>query len=363
MPRKNSGPHLLWLKKRKKYYISYTEKGRSRLVSTGQGDRGLAQKALADFLATRSVAADAAAGRLRGPAELTIEQALVWYGLERAPDVRATRAIGVAIEHLSAWWGTTRTVADVTKATLSAYRRHRESTGRGRKLRQVEPSAGVSPATVDRELVVLRAAINWAHHNGRLTAPISFESGPERPSRDRWLTVGEAAKLLWAARKSPSHILLFTALALYTGARHAAIVDLTWDQVDLETGTIRYLPIGRAQTAKQRPTVPIPRPLAVLLRKARKKATNPYVITWRNKPVESCRTGFRTVAARAELAGVTPHVLRHTAGTWMAQRGVDTWQISGFLGHSEARTTALYKHHSPDFLDQAKAAMEGRRRR
>lgn len=362
MPRKNSGPHLVWLKKRKKYYISHTEKGRSRLVSTGQGDRGLAQKALADFLATRSVATDPAAGRLRGPAELSIEQALVWYALERAPDVAAPRAIGTAIEHLSAWWGT-RTVADITKATVSAYRRHRETTGRGRKMRRAETSAGVAPATVDRELVVLRAAVNWANANGRLTTPLKLETGPERPPRDRWLTVGEAARLLWAARESPPHILLFTALALYTGARHAAIVDLTWDQIDLQAGTIRFLPIGRAQTAKQRPTVPIPRPLARLLRQARKAAVNPYVVTWRNRPVESCRTGFRTMAARAGLAGITPHVLRHTAGTWMAQRGVDTWQISGFLGHTEARTTALYKHHSPDFLGQAKAAMEGRRRR
>lgn len=362
MPRKNSGPHLVWLKKRKKYYISYTEKGRSRLVSTGARDRGRAQAALAEFLATRGAAADTAVARLRGPGELTVEQALIWYATERGPDTRAHRAIGVAIEHLSAWWGT-RTVADVTRATVAAYRRHRESTGRGRHLRRGEAATGVAPATVDRELVVLRAAINWAHANGRLTAPAKVETGPERPARDRWLTVSEAARLLRAARHSPPHILLFTALALYTGARHAAIVDLTWDRVDLRAGTIRYLPIGRTQTAKQRPTVPIPRPLAILLRQARADATNPYVITWCGRPVETCRTGFRTAAARAGLEGVTPHVLRHTAGTWMAQRGVDPWQISGFLGHSEARTTALYKHHSPEFLDQAKAAMEGRRRR
>lgn len=292
---------------------------------------------------------------------MTIEQALVWYATEHAPDVRAPRAIGVAIERLSAWWGT-RTVADVTKATVAGYRRHRETTGRGRGLHRGEAARGVAPATVDRELVVLRAAINWAHANNRLTTAPKIEGGTERPPRDRWLTVSEAAALLRAARKSPPHILLFTALALYTGARHAAIVELTWDRVDLRAGTIRYLPAGRAQTAKQRPTVPIPRPLLILLRAARRTARNPYVVTWRNRPVESCRTGFRTAAARAGLPGVTPHVLRHTAGTWMAQRGVDTWQISGFLGHTESRTTALYKHHSPEYLDQARAGMERRRR-
>ena len=55
---------------------------------------------------------------------------------------------------------------------------------------------------------------------------------------------------------------------------------------------------------------------------------------------------------------IVPHVLRHTAGTWMAQKGVPLWQIAGWLGHSHERTSELYAHHCPDYLDKAKEAFD-----
>jgi integrase len=54
--------------------------------------------------------------------------------------------------------------------------------------------------------------------------------------------------------------------------------------------------------------------------------------------------------------------LRHTAGTWLAQAGVDLHQIAGWLGHSNERTTELYAHHHPDYFSDAKRAMERGRR-
>jgi integrase len=61
------------------------------------------------------------------------------------------------------------------------------------------------------------------------------------------------------------------------------------------------------------------------------------------------------------LLGVSPHTLRHTCGTWMAQSGVDLWKIAGWLGQSYATTVELYAHHHPDFLDEAKQSADRRR--
>src|SRR4029077_18713336 len=52
------------------------------------------------------------------------------------------------------------------------------------------------------------------------------------PPRERWLTRSEAARLLWAARRS-QHMRRFILLGLYTGSRPGVILAARWDQIDL----------------------------------------------------------------------------------------------------------------------------------
>ncbi len=75
------------------------------------------------------------------------------------------------------------------------------------------------------------------------------------------------------------------------------------------------------------------------------------------KPVASVRTGFEAACRRAGLAGVTPHVLRHTAATWMAQNGVPMWDVAGFLGITLDVPTRIYAKHSPEHLRRASSAI------
>src|SRR5262245_44563319 len=56
---------------------------------------------------------------------------------------------------------------------------------------------------------------------------------------------------------------------------------------------------------------------------------------------------------RAALDDVTPHTLRHTAATWLMQRGTPTWEASGFLAMSEKMLRDVYGHHHPDFQKEA----------
>ena len=104
--------------------------------------------------------------------------------------------------------------------------------------------------------------------------------------------------------------------------------------------------------------IPIPRGLWWFLRKAHAGAASPFVIPRRGDRLANIKTSFNAACRRAGLADVTPHTLRHTAGTWMAQRGVDLWQIAGYLGQDQQRTTELYLHHHPEFLDDARAALD-----
>ena len=77
--------------------------------------------------------------------------------------------------------------------------------------------------------------------------------------------------------------------------------------------------------------------------------------------MKSVKTGFRSAVRIAGLSTqsgkVTPHTLRHTAATWVMQRGADPWKAAGFLGMSVEVLLDTYGHHHPEFLRDAAAAI------
>ena len=340
MARRGKGPRLVYLDKRACYYIRWTENGRTRERSTGTQDQRLAEETFAEFLAQRG-----ARSGPRDPARFAILDALRVYALEKAPHTASPERIGYGIDALAEFFSE-NVAADVSEQTCRAYGVHR----------------GRADGTIRRELGILRAALRYAEHTGRLTRAPHVWLPPKPPGKSRWLTRDEGASLLRAARRSASarpYLPLFILLGLYTGARKGAILSLRWPQVDLERGRIDFNPPGQPQTAKRKPVIPIPRRLMTFLRLARARGSDlGYVVHRDGKPIGNVVRAFNTACARAGLAQVTPHTLRHTAGTWMAQHGVPLWEIAGYLGHSHERTTELYSHHSPNYLERARKAFD-----
>jgi integrase len=81
-------------------------------------------------------------------------------------------------------------------------------------------------------------------------------------------------------------------------------------------------------------------------------------VEWQGKPVKSVKTGFKHAVGLAGLWGkVTPHTLRHTAATWLMQRGVPMWQAAGYLGMSVQMIERTYGHHHPDYMRGAAQAI------
>jgi integrase len=346
--RPNQGPKLVFIQKKgwsqPLGYIRWNEGGRSRERATGTSDRGQAEKIFARWLLER--ANDQPRGP-RYPAETGIAEILALYAEKRASELAAPERVGYAIDRLCDWWGDRRVDA-IRPETCRQYRKAR--------LR-----GGVKEATASKELSALRASLNWAVKNGYLVSAPFVELPPRQPGRDRWLTRSEVARLLGESRrheKSRLHLPLFILIAVYTGARREAILSLRWSQIDLIKGRIDFNQPGRRQTNKRRPIIPIPRGLCWFLTRAQARASSPYVIAYDGDRILRIRRAFSGACRRAGLEGVTPHVLRHTCGTWLAQKGVDLWTIAGWLGHSQERTTELYAHHHPDFLAKARRALD-----
>jgi integrase len=211
---------------------------------------------------------------------------------------------------------------------------------------------GKSPSTIKTELEALRACLRW--HYGK-EAPVIVAPPPSKP-RERYLTQDEARKLL-AAIETP-HVRLFVTLALATGARMGAILDLTWDRVDFAHNTIDFMPAGRDKTNKRRTVVAMAPKAREALLEAQAAALTDHVIEYAGKPVASVK---RAIAAAARRSGVpcSPHVFRHTAAVWMAQADVPMQKIAQVLGHTSSRITEqVYARYSPRFMADAMAALD-----
>lgn len=77
-------------------------------------------------------------------------------------------------------------------------------------------------------------------------------------------------------------------------------------------------------------------------------------VEFNGKPVSSVKKGFRSGVRLAGLPGkVSPHTLRHTAATWLMQRGAPLWEAAGFLGMSVEVLQEHYGHHHPDYMQGA----------
>lgn len=157
------------------------------------------------------------------------------------------------------------------------------------------------------------------------------------------------------AAKSP-HIKLFVILGLSTGARAGAILDLTWDRIDFDHGTIDFRPSGRHQTNKRRTVVPMNQTAREALEEAYQARLSHFVVEYGGKQVGSVKKALERLSVDTGIK-FSPHVLRHTCAVWLAQADVPMQKIAQYLGHTSTRVTEqVYARYSPTFMQDASAA-------
>ncbi len=198
-----------------------------------------------------------------------------------------------------------RRVATLTVQNVEEYRTRRfaETTRRG---------GPPSPATLDREVELLKRMLNYAVDCGRLPSNPIARARLLRKSNVRSSVVNdeEFAKLLDAAEEPLKPIL---ALAYETGMRRSEILKLRWDQVDLREGVIRLEPLD-TKMERARIIYLIPRALE-MVRLVPRRLGNPFVFLSPStgKPWGDIRKMFRRACANAGLSGLWFHDLRRYA--------------------------------------------------
>lgn len=307
---------------RGKYCVTWWEDGKRHRHSLGTDDRESAQAALTTFRREAD-----------RPARITIESLWEAYCRENAakPIVPVMgyewRALAPDFAGLE---------PDDINHTLCTAHIARRRTG------------GVKDGTIHTQLGRLRMVLRWAEKRRLIDRAPHVDRPAAPPPRGRWLTRDEARRLIDGAEAH--HVRLAIILMLATAARVSAVLDLTWDRIDMERGIVVLDP-GDGQGRKGRATVPINGMLRAALTEADKAAISDHVVEWGGGPVKSIKTGFRRAAANAGLTDVSPHVLRHTAAVWMAEKGTSMDRIAQYLGHSDSRITErVYARFAPDHL-------------
>lgn len=328
MPRVSKGPRLYLDRKRGQWVI---RDGRS-FVRTGCASRDHrgSQEALAHYITAKH--------RPRPSPEPLIADMLNAYLIDVVPTKASAKNIAYCVGSLDRWWGT-RALSDITPQACREY------------------AATKKPTAARVDLEKLSAAVkHWHTEYGPLAKIPRIVLPPKPAPRERWLTRSEAARLLWAARRT-SHLARFILLGIYTGSRSGAIRELQWSWIDFDSGLMRRRALGKADNAtKRRPHVRLGKRILTHLRRWRRLdgIHGRHVVHYDGAPIkDGFRTSWPNAVKRAGLAGVSPHTLRHTRATWMMQAGIDPWEAAGALGMSLRVLEATYGHHHTDYQKNA----------
>lgn len=259
---------------------------------------------------------------------------------------------------------------------LHIQRHYTEALESGRK----DGQGGLSPTSVVHQHRVLRLALQQAVKWGLLVRnPADAVEPPHAQRRERsTLDRDGVRRLLEAAEGTRLHLPII--LAAFCGLRRGEVLGLRWTDCDLEAGCLsvrqaaeqtkaKGIAFKAPKTAKSRRTVALPALVVRALQAHRARQAEQrllfgpayqqlglVVAAEDGSPFTPNRLSiaFRSLVARAGVAAVTFHDLRHSHATLLLQANVHPKIVSERLGHSTIGLTMdTYSHVIPGMQEDA----------
>jgi len=184
---------------------------------------------------------------------------------------------------------------------------------------------GMKPGSIRREMTHLISACNFARRHRLISAddmPVVDKPAAPDP-KQQWLFKDEL-ELLRNAASEDQDTSDFIETLYWTGSRIGAVVELTADQVGLDSRIIKLNPEGRKVTRKRRPSVPIVKELEPIIKRRLDLAGEDGQLfkgtigKWQIRFVRLAENvGLRHLPARdgRPSGTMTPHTIRHTRAT------------------------------------------------
>ena len=214
------------------------------------------------------------------------------------------------------------------------------------KITDAKRAEGVSNATVNRVLEVLRAILRKCVNEWEWLDRAPFIKMLKEPTRRiRFLTHNEAQRLISVL---PEHLADMVAFSLATGLRRANVTGLQWSQVDL-TRRLAWIHPDQAK-ARKAIAVPLNAEAVLLIRKQIGKHPH-FVFSYKGKPIfqVSTKAWYKGLKA-AGIEDFRWHDLRHTWASWHVQNGTPLFALQELGGWESPEMVRRYAHLSADHL-------------
>ena len=236
----------------------------------------------------------------------------------------------------------------------------------------------LAPATIKRRLTCLKLTFNWLEEEQLIEFnPFRMVKTKIKMPRTlpRDLKKSELQALLTQAKEetresnsiTKSTILLALEIMFATGVRVGELCLITIDDLNVEEGVIRIHGKGN----RERVVFLVDDGVRALLdnylqkRKKYKIQTKNLLITRKGTPAypDYIRRNIHRLTNSTNIKRrITPHMLRHSAATYLLEAGVDIRLLQRLLGHSSISTTERYTHISDNNLKQSIARANPRRK-
>ena len=250
---------------------------------------------------------------------------------------------------------------------------------------------GLSPATVNRRIGILKSMMSLAVESGVIeTNPLtgmaqlkidnnqkvryleveeenllrkSLEKRQDtqrkaRQSHNEWLISRGKDPLPELGNRFTDHLYPIILVAMNTGMRRGEIFKLEWSNINLQKRIITV----EGQTAKSKKTRHIP---------MNDEAFH-ALVTWRNqtqskefvfsspatgKELDNISSAWKSILNKANIKDFRFHDLRHNFASQLVMKGVDLLTIKELLGHSKLEMTLRYAHLAPEHKAAAVALL------
>jgi len=338
----------------KVFYCTYKVNGKKIEVRLGRAIRDDLTPARAALMR-----ADLIEGRRKSPQERRREEATrptiakLWEAYKLTLENKKTAACdGYRFKRLEAF--ANKRVPEITTENVDVFRDN---------LLQ----AGLAPQTVKHVLGLLRRIIRYGARKNlcELPANLFFNMPKVDNEMTECLTPEQLQRLLEALDADKDQLMAsLMKLALATGMRRGALLDLRWDDVDFDAGFIILRGPLQGGVAKSGKTSRIPMSAAArqILESCPVIADSPYVFPRYNGKKRTGMLHFiRRIQEKAGLPeGFRPlHGLRHTFASFLASSGeVDLYTLQRLLTHSSPQMTARYAHLADEAMQRAAGVAE-----